>query len=72
MCIKLDVKSLVELKNFSIKNGFKDANYTIKERNIVYEMLYYNKNVTLQEFEELMKNYFGKIVYLYFYKKTNK
>lgn len=57
-------------KNFYIKNGFKDSNYTIKEKNIIYDMLYYNKNVSLQEFQELMKNYFGKILYPYFY-KTN-
>ena len=60
----------VKRKNFYLKNGFKDSNYTIKERNIIYEMLYYNENVTSQEFQELMKNYFGKAVYSYFY-KTN-
>ena len=54
-------------KKFYLKNEFKDSNYTIKERNILYEMLYYNENVTLQEFQELMKNYFGKILYSYFY-----
>ena len=54
-------------KKFYLKNEFKDSNYTIKERNIIYEMLYYNENVTLQEFQELMKNYFGKILYSYFY-----
>ena len=60
----------VKRKNFYLKNGFEDSNYTIKERNIIYEMLYYNENVTSQEFQELMKNYFGKVVYSYFY-KTN-
>lgn len=60
----------VKRKKFYLKNGFKDSNYTIKERNIIYEMLYYNENVTSQEFQELMKNYFGKIVYSHFY-KTN-
>ena len=54
-------------KKFYLKNEFKDSNYTIKERNIIYEMLYYNENVTLQEFQELMKNYFGKILYSSFY-----
>lgn len=58
----------IKRKNFYIKNGFKDANYTIRERNVVYEMLYYNNNVTLQEFQELMKSYFGRILYLHFYK----
>lgn len=64
----------IKRKEFYIKNGFKDANYTIRERNIVYEMLYYNesdKKVYLQEFKDLMKDYFGKILYHYFYKKIN-
>lgn len=56
-------------KKFYTKNGFEDANYTIEERNVKYEMLYYNENVSLQEFKELMKNYFGKRLYKYFYKK---
>ncbi|MGN1302621.1 MAG: GNAT family N-acetyltransferase [Clostridia bacterium] len=58
----------VKRKNFYLKNGFKDSNYTIKEKNIIYEMLYYNENVILQEFQELMKNYFGKILHKCFYK----
>lgn len=59
----------VKRKNFYLKNGFEDSNYIIKERNIIYEMLYYNENVALQEFEEMMKNYFGKMLYEKFYKK---
>lgn len=65
-------KQRVKRKQFYIKNGFKEANYIIKERKIIYEMLYYNENnkkVTLQEYKELMKDYFGKILYQYFYKK---
>lgn len=58
----------IKRKEFYTKNGFRDANYTIKERNIIYDMLYCNKKVTLQEFQELIKNYFGKILYLCFYK----
>lgn len=58
-------------KEFYIKNEFKDANYTIKERNVKYDMLYHNENVSLQEFTKLMKNYFGKILYRYFYKKIS-
>ena len=60
----------IKRKEFYIKNGFKEANYTIKERNIIYEMLYYNKKVSLQEYKELIKNYFGKILYRYFYKNN--
>lgn len=59
-------------KEFYIKNGFKDANYSVKEKGVLYDMLYYNeddKTVEIQEFKELMKNYFGKILYQRFYKK---
>ena len=58
-----------------MKNGFKDANYSVKEKGVVYDMLYYNeddKTVEVQEFKELMKDYFGKILYQYFYKKIQK
>lgn len=58
-------------KEFYIKNGFKDMNYTIKERSILYDMMYYsesNKKVDAQEFKEMMKGYLGKIVYPLFYK----
>lgn len=58
-------------KEFYVKNGFKDANYSVNERGVVYDMLYYNekdKKVELKEFIELMKSYFGKILYKHFYK----
>lgn len=61
-------KQRVRRKEFYIRNGFKDDNYTIKEKNIIYDMLYYNENdkkVALQEFQEMMKDYFGKILYQY-------
>ena len=62
----------IKRKEFYIRNGFKEADYTIKEKKIIYEMLYYNENnqkVTLQEYKELIKDYFGRILYQYFYKK---
>ena len=58
-------------KEFYMKNGFKAANYSVKEKGVGYDMLYYNeddKTVKIQEFKELMKNYFGKILYKQFYK----
>lgn len=61
-------KQRVKRKEFYMRNGFKDANYTIKERNIIYDMLYYNesdKKVGLKEFQEMMKYYFGIILYRY-------
>lgn len=68
-------KQRIKRKEFYLKNGFKESNYTIKEKGIIYEMLYYNENdksVELQEFQEMMKNYFGKILYKHFYKKISK
>lgn len=62
----------IKRKEFYMKNGFKDADCTIKEKNVIYEMLYYNedgKKVGLHEFQEMMKNYFGKILYQHFYKE---
>ena len=67
-------KQRIKRKEFYTKNGFKDASYTIKERSIRYDMLYYNQNdkkVTLQEFQEMMKDYFGKTLYQHFYKKIS-
>ena len=61
----------IKRKNFYLKNGFKDSNYTIVEKNVIYEMLYYKQNVTLQEFHRLMRNYFGKILHKYFYRRNH-
>lgn len=49
-----------------MKNGFKESNYTIKERKVMYDMLYYSqddKKVTSQEYQEMIKDYLG-ILYL--------
>lgn len=46
--------------------------YTIKERNVILKCCIINednKKVTLQEFEKIMKNYLGKILYQHFYRK---
>lgn len=59
----------IKRKEFYIKNGFKEANYTTKEKNVVFEMLYYsenNKQVTFEEYKKMMKEFFGRILYKYF------
>ena len=61
-------------KNFYIKNGFYDLNYTIKEYGEDYEMLCYNeegKHVSKEEYMCLMRNYFGDFLYNFVYKKIS-
>ena len=67
-------KDRIKRRNFYYNNGFKNLNYKIREANVIYEMLGYsedNKKVTNKEFYELMKNYFGNILYKYAYKKIS-
>ena len=67
-------KQRIKRKEFYIKNGFYDLNYTIKEVGITYEMLCYskaNKKVTKEEYMQLMNNYFGSILFKYVYKKVS-
>lgn len=55
-----------------MKNGFKKSNYTIKERKVMYAMLYYSqddKKVKSQEYQEMIKDYLGILLYKRFYKK---
>lgn len=63
----------VKRKNFYIKNGFYDLNYTVSEVGIEYEMLCYNEDnkiVSKEEYNNLLSNFFGKILYK-FMKKIN-
>lgn len=65
----------VKRKKFYQKNGFKDLGYTVKEGEIVYEMLCYNKDdkiVSSEEYKELMNYYLGKMLYKYVYEKISK
>ena len=59
-------------KKFYLNNGFKDLNYKVKEAGVIYEMLGYNNEVTHEEYRDLMKYYFGEILYNYVYKKISK
>ncbi len=64
----------VKRKEFYRKNGFYDLNYTIKEVGLIYEMMCYNKEnkeVSKEEYMELMKNYFGNILFKYVYRKIS-
>lgn len=68
-------KERIKRKDFYYNNGFKDFNYKVKELNVIYEMLGYskeNKEVSCKEYKELMRYYWGKILYKYVYEKINK
>ncbi len=67
-------KQRLKRKEFYIKNGFYNLDYTIKELNVVYEMLCYNKEnkqVKKEEYMNLMKEYFGNLLYKIFYKRIS-
>lgn len=59
-------------KKFYEKSGFKDLNYKVKEDGVVYETLCYSSNnimVSKEEYMEMMKKYFGKLISKYVYRK---
>lgn len=59
-------------KKFYEKSGFKDLNYKVKEAGVVYETLCYSSNnimVSKEEYMEMMKKYFGKLISKYVYRK---
>ena len=59
-------------KKFYEKSGFKDLNYKVKEAGVVYETLCYSPNnvmVSKEEYMEMMKKYFGKLISKYVYRK---
>ena len=65
-------KQRIKRKEFYMKNGFKESNYTIKERKVMYDMWYYSqddKKVTSQEYQEMIKDYLSILLYKRFYKK---
>lgn len=60
-------------KKFYQKNGFIDLNYKIREAGVMYETLCYSKNnatVDKEEYMEMMRNYFGKVISKYVYKQN--
>ena len=49
-------------KNFYEKNGFKNTNFEIEKKDIVYEILFSGKEVYEYEYDALFKSYLGKIL----------
>lgn len=49
----------IQRKRFYNNNGFRDFGYKVKEAGVVYDMLGCNKEVSHEEYKELMKNYWG-------------
>lgn len=65
----------IRRKEFYIRNGFITLDYTVKELNIIYEMLCYsndegNKYVSKEEYNKLLNNFFGDFLYGIIYKKN--
>lgn len=57
----------IKRKNFYLKNGFTECDFTMKERGVLFETLSYGGLFTREEFQNLMKNYFGPRVYRKYY-----
>ena len=57
----------IKRKNFYLKNGFTECDFTMKERGVLFETLSSGGLFTREEFQNLMKNYFGPRVYRKYY-----
>ena len=53
-------------KKFYEKNGFKNTNFEIANKDIVYEILYLGEEVFEYEYHALFKSYLGRILNLIF------
>ncbi len=60
----------VKRKNFYTKNRFKECGFYTEEYGVLYEMLYYNKPITYQEYEKMMRNYSGDEIFEQIYKQA--
>ncbi len=56
-------KQRLNRKNFYLRNGFKDSNIKTKEFSVIYDMVYYNNNITYNEYANLMKSFLGKFIF---------
>lgn len=54
-------------KRFYKKNGFKECHYRVVEKKESFEMFYYGENVTKEEYERLLKRFFGRIRFALYY-----
>ena len=57
----------IRRKNFYLKNGFCECAFKMKERGVLYETLSFGGPFTREEFQDLMKNYFGQKIYEKYY-----
>ncbi len=52
----------VKRHEFYLKNGFTDINATIREANVVYDVMITNGKVTPQEYADLMLSWAGRLI----------
>lgn len=56
-------------QNFYIKNGFKLCDLKTQEGDINYQMMYYHKSVSYEEYSQLIQNFMGKFLFKLYYKR---
>ena len=62
----------VNRNKFYNKNGFIYLGYTVREVDVIYDMLgYCIKTVYKDDYKDLIKFYFGKFMYNHLYKKIS-
>ena len=60
----------IQRLKFYERNGFKQLHFRVNEVGVVYELLGTQKGVTQANFLLLMKNYVGKLLFRFIYRKT--
>jgi GNAT superfamily N-acetyltransferase len=53
----------IKRKQFYIKNGFKESGYTVRQNKVSLEFLKYGETFILDEYNELMGRYVGKLIW---------
>ena len=56
-------------QDFYSKNGFKLYDLNTQEGDINYQMMYYNKSVSYEEYSQLIQNFMGKFLFKMYYKR---
>ena len=67
-----NLKQRVKREKFYKSNGFETSDYKTSEKNIVYEMMHYGKDVSFEEYSRLIQSLFGKAIFNIFYKRIDK
>ncbi|MGN1421338.1 MAG: GNAT family N-acetyltransferase [Eubacterium sp.] len=62
----------VKREKFYNSNGFEKSDYKTSEKDIVYEMMHYGKEVSYEEYSMLIQSLFGKRIFNIFYRKIDK